>query len=894
MSIYRLDRLLSPQSVAVVGASPREGSLGRAVLKNLIGGGFAGRISIVNPHHAEINGLRAAKTLPELGAPPDVVVVTVPPAEVLPTIVAAGELGVAGAIIITAGLGHGPGSIAAEVGASARRAGLRLLGPNCLGLFAPHAKFNASFAASSPAPGDLALISQSGAIAAGMIEWAATRNIGFSGIASVGDQLDIDIGDLLDYFALDRATRAILLYIESITDARKFLSAARAASRVKPVVVVKAGRMAAGASAAATHTGALAGSDAVYDAAFRRAGLLRVFTLEQLFEAAEILGRLSRLDGRRLTILTNGGGLGVLAVDLLTELGGTLADISQQTRERLDQVLPPTWSHANPVDIIGDADAARYSAALEVLLNDSDSDAVLVMYVRTAIASPIAIADGVIDTIARYRKATLRPKPAMAVWLGTQNLVDAKFAEAKIPTYATEADAVRGFMHLVNYHDAQRALMDMPPALPAAFSPDTVSVRKIAQQALAEGRRWLDPIEANAVLSAYAIPALPTKTAENPDQAAIAAAEFLDVGQPVAVKILSRDIVHKSDVDGVRLNLASAAAVRRAADDVLNNARKARPEARLQGVSVQPMVIKPKARELLLGIADDATFGPVVAFGHGGTAVEVINDKALALPPLDLRMAHELIGRTRVARLLRAYRNVPAADIDQVAFTLVKLAQLAADVPELRELDINPLLADETGVMALDVRIAVAPAMRGSAHSRLAIRPYPAEWQRCITLPDGHRFDVRPVLPQDEPLFVEFLKRVTPTDLRMRFFAVLKDFNHAMIARFTQLDYARAIAFVALDHDTGELMGVVRLHSDANFESGEYAILVRSDLKGRGLGWQLMQLIVEYARSEGLQRIEGQVLRENTTMLDMCRELGFVIGNDLEDLDLRHVRLALR
>jgi acetyltransferase len=896
MSIYRLDRLLSPRSVAVVGASPRQGSLGRAILRNLRDGGFPGRVDLVNPHHPEVDGFRAVKTLADLGAPPDVVVVAVPPPVVLPTIEAAGEIGASSAIIITAGLGHGPGSIAAAIDAAARRTGLRIVGPNCLGVLAPGAKFNASFAAQLPAAGDLALISQSGAIAAGMVEWAAEHNIGFSAIVSVGDQLDVDIGDLLDFFALDRSTRAILLYIESINDARKFMSAARAAARVKPVVVVKAGRMAAGARAAATHTGALAGSDAVYDAAFRRAGLLRVFNLEQLFDAAETLGRLTVLDGNRLAILTNGGGLGVLAVDLLTELGGKLATLSPEARDRLDKVLPATWSRANPVDIIGDADAARYCAALQLLLADPDNDAVLVMYVRTAITSPTDIATGVIDTIKHYRTTTVRPKPALAVWLGTGSLVADKFVEGRIPSYATEADAVCGFMHLAQYQEVQRALMDTPPSLPTDFSPDVASARQIVQQALADSRRWLDPIEANKILAAYSIPAIQTIAASDPEQAATAAAGLLAAGQSVVIKILSRDIVHKSDVGGVRLNLTSEAAVKRAAAEVIAGARAARPDAGILGVTVQPMIVRPHARELIVGIADDATFGPVIAFGHGGTAVEVINDRALALPPLDLRMAHELIARTRVARLLHGYRNVAAANEDEIAFVLVKLAQLAADFPEVSELDINPLLADESGVLALDARIAVAAVQapsRWRMHSHLAIRPYPAEWQRRITLDGALDIDVRPVRPQDEPLFVEFLKRVTPMDMRMRFFSVLKDFNHAMIARFTQLDYARAIAFIALDRQTSDMIGVVRLHADANYEAGEYAILVRSDMKGRGLGWTLMQLIVEYARSEGLRRIEGQVLRDNTTMLRMCSEFGFSISEDPEDPETRQVRLSL-
>jgi acetyltransferase len=895
MSTYRLDKLLSPRSVAVVGASPKETSVGRKLLRNLRDGGFRGEISVINPRYGQIDGLTTVASLHELPHTPDVIAVTAPP-EAVPAIVsAAGEKGTAAAIIITAGLGRGPGSLAETCEKAARATGLRLVGPNCLGVIAPHAQFNASFAARMPLPGDLALISQSGAIAAGMIEWSVGRAVGFSGIVSIGDQLDVDFGDLLDYFAVDRATRAILLYIESVKDARKFMSAARAASRTKPVVVVKAGRHAPAAKAAATHTGALAGSDAVYAAAFRRAGLLRVLDLGELFDAAETLGRVKTVAGKRLAILTNGGGIAVLAVDRLADLDGTLAEISAATRARLDAVLPPTWSKSNPVDIIGDADAARYAAALEALLADPENDAVLVMNVQTALAPALDIARAV-ARIAERERAKAVPKPIFAVWVGANGAVTQAFSRASVPHYATETEAVRGFMHLVGYREAIDALMKAPPSLPGHFAPDVAKARRIVGDALADGRTWLDPIEAGQLFAAYAIPIIPSVLAATPEEAQAKAAEFLAAGQAVAVKIASRDIVHKSDVDGVRLNLTSGAAVRKAAEEVIAAARQKRPQARIAGVTLQPMILRPKARELIAGIADDPTFGPVVVFGHGGTAVEVINDKALALPPLDLKLARDLIDRTRVARLLRAYRNVPEARIDDVALVLVKLAQLVADVPEIRELDINPLLADETGVLALDARVAVAvaaPKFRGRGHPHLAIRPYPSEWERRLVLGDNWRIFVRPVRPEDEPLVRAFFEKVTPEDLRLRFFAPVKELSAAFIARLTQLDYGRANAFVAIDEATGEMIGGVRLHADADYETGEFAILLRSDLKGRGLGWKLMQHIIDYARAEGLKRIQGQILRENTVMIRMCKELGFVVQDDPDDPNLCVATFAL-
>jgi acetyltransferase len=898
MSTYRLDRLLSPHSLAVIGGSPHESSVGRHVIANILSGGFAGPIHVVNPHYSEIEGLATLKSMEAIAEAPDFVIIAVPPAAVPVAVAEAGRRGVAAAVIITAGLGHGPGSLAEATENVTRTTGLRLVGPNCLGVVVPSAHLNASFATRMPRKGDLAVISQSGAIVAGMIEWAARRAIGFSAVVSVGDQIDVDFGDLLDHFAMHHATRAIVLYIESVKNARKFMSAARAAARTKPVIVIKAGRHAQGAKAAATHTGALAGSDAVYDAAFLRAGLLRVFDLDELFDATETLGRLKPFRGQRLAILTNGGGVGVLAVDRLIDLGGVLAELSAETKAQLDSVLPLTWSKSNPVDIVGDADAARYTAALEALLTDAQNDAVLVLNVPTALASSTTTAQVVAENVRKYRATVLRPKPVLAVWIGADAHATSRFAAADVPQYGSEADAVRGFMHLVRYAQVRDALMETPPSLPEHFVPDVAMARRAVEQTLHDGCRWLNPIAANQVLTAYAIPTVPATLAQDSIQAGAAAKPFLAAGHAVVVKILSPDIVHKSEVGGVRLGLSSEAAVEAAAADIIARARVEKPEARIIGVIVQPMIIRPKAHELIVGIADDPTFGPVVVFGRGGTAVEVIDDKALALPPLDLKMASDLISRTRVARLMTGYRNVPATKSTDVALTLVKLAQLAADLPEVRELDINPLLADENGVLALDARIAVEllspPKFKGTGYGRFAVRPYPKEWEQWLTLQDGTSILVRPLRPEDEPLLHTFHKRVTAEDLRLRFFAPMKDFSHVFLARLTQLDYARAMAFAALDGTTGEIMGVVRLHADANYEKGEYAILIRSDLKGRGLGWKLMELMIRYARSEGLRQIEGQVLQENSMMLQMCHELGFQIADDPGDRTVKVVSLKLQ
>jgi len=897
MSTYRLKNLLSPRSVALVGASPRQGSVGRAILANIHKSEFKGEFGLVNTHYAEINGVATVGSLGKLPFVPELVVITAPAAAVAGIIEEAGKQGTAGALIVTAGLGHGAGSLAEATQRAAQKYGMRLIGPNCLGIIMPGANLNASFSAHMPGPGNLALISQSGAIATGMVDWAAQRAVGFSGIVSVGDQLDVDIADLLDYFALDGKTRAILLYVEAIKDARKFMSAARAAARIKPVVVVKSGRMAQGAKAAATHTGALAGSDAVYDAAFRRAGILRVSDLRELFDCAETLGRVESPPGKRLAILTNGGGIGVLAVDRLVELGGIPAAITPAIRERLDAVLPRTWSGSNPVDIVGDADAARYAAALEILLADRDNDAVLVVNVQTAIAPADEIAATVTGLVGKYRQQHRGfAKPVLAVWVGADQKIIDLLSGAGVPNYPTEDDAVRGFMHLVQHREVVAALAQVPPAMPSEFSPNIDVAREIVAAALADDRQWLDPVEIKRLLAAYDIAMVPTFAAADADQAVAHASALFAQGSTVVLKIMSRDIIHKSDVGGVVLNLTSPDAVRAATADILARAEALRPEARISGVIVQAMVVRPKARELILGLADDPTFGTVIVFGRGGTAVEVINDKALALPPLDLQLARDLIERTRVSRLLRGYRDVPAAKPDAVAMVLVKLAQMAADIPEIRELDINPLLADENGVLAVDARVAVGAAARkfgGAGPANFAVRPYPSQWQRHLEVKDGWRIFARPIRPEDEPLIHEFLRHVTSHDLRLRFFAPMKEFTHEFIARLTQLDYARAMAFVAFDEATNEMVGVVRIHSDSIYESGEYAILLRSDLKGRGVGWALMQLIIEYAKSEGLKNISGDVLAENTVMLAMCRDLGFEVKADPAEHGICNVKLGL-
>jgi acetyltransferase len=880
MSTYRFEALLAPSRIAVVGAGDRPGSVGRAIIDGLRAGGFTGDIVPVHPREVSVDGLACSPRLADMPQPPDLVLVATPPAAVPAIVEEAGRIGAAAAVILSAHLGHGEAAPVGAAQAAARQHGLRLIGPDSIGLSVPARGLNATLLARPPKPGDIALISQSGTVASAIAEWGWRHGVGFSAVMTLGRSADIDIADCLDYFAEDYHTRAIVLSLHHVADARKFLTAARAAARAKPVVVLRTGRHEAPGRRPETHTGALARPGAVYEAAFRRAGLLAVDGLDAMFSAVETLGRQRPFPGNRLMIVSNGRGIGALAADHLTDRGGTLAAPAEATLESLAPVRH--GRHANPLDLGIDAVPGDYVRALEPLLAGRDSDAIVAVHVPTARAGSRDVAETVAGTVAKARSAGRR-KPVFAVSIGEDEAIRSIYAEAKIPLFATDADAVEGFLHLVRYREAQTDLMRTPDALPRDFSPDVAAARRIVDQALAEGRTWLDPHAVTELLTAYRIVSVPVTLAPDPDGAAAAAWPLIAGGGTVVLKLVSPDVVHKSEVGGVRLGLTSEADVREAAHAMIARVRELRPDARVAGFAVQPMMRRPQGRELIAGLAEDPVFGPVVVFGRGGTAVEVIDDRALALPPLDLALASELIGRTRVARRLEAYRDVPAADLQAIALLLVKLAQLAADLPVVRELDINPLLADADGAIALDARVRIAPEparserRRGNWHPRFAIRPYPSDWERRLDV--GERcVQVRPVRPDDEEMFRTFFAQVDPEDVRLRFFAPVRDFSHAFLARLTQLDYSRAIAFVAIDEAAEEgrrMLGAVRLHANANHDTGEFAILVRSDIKGTGLGVALMRMMIDWARAEGIGCVEGSVLAENRPMRAVCRHLGF-------------------
>lgn len=884
MSIRHLEHLLAPASIAVFGASDRAGSVGATVWRNLVQGGFAGPLTAVNPRLPMLDGAAVVAGLADLAKAPELAVICTPPDTVPGLIAALGAAGTRAAIVMTAGLGRERKQAMLD---AARPHLLRVLGPNCLGLLTPHLGLNASFAHIGALAGPIAFVSQSGALVTAVLDWAQSRGIGFSHLVSLGEAADVDVGDLLDHLASDARTRSILLYIESISAPRKFMSAARAAARNKPVIVVKAGRAGNGVAAAASHTGALAGADVVFDAAIRRAGMLRVDTLQQLFTAAETLARFGGQHDGGLTLMTNGGGAGVLAADAAARLDVPLAPLPQALLARLDAALPPTWSRANPIDIIGDAPIERYTATLQALLEQPGGGAVLFMHAPTAI---VPSAD-----IARACAPLLRDAPGrvMACWLGDAAVAEARrlFAEAGAADYATPEEAVQAYGMLATYRRNQALLMEVPAASEQP-APDPEAARRIVAQALQAGRTMLDERDAKALLAAYGIPVVPTLAcAADADAAAQAAALLRERGHggPVALKILSPDISHKSDVGGVVLGLADEAALRDAVAQMLARVRERRPEARIEGFTVQPMVQRPMAQELIVGASIDSVFGPVLLFGHGGTAVEVLADRAIALPPLNRVLAREMIGRTRIARLLEGWRDHPPVRQEAIADVLIALSQMLADLPELAELDINPLWADHQGVLALDARVRLDPA-RPAGPAHFAITPYPAELAETVDW-QGERIELRPIRPEDGPQHLAFLQKLSPEDIRMRMFSVRRTLEPTELARLTQIDYEREMAFIAVRGGAApETLGVVRAVIDPDNIEAEFAIIVRPDAQARGLGYLLMHKMRGHLQRRGTQRLVGVVLSENRVMRELALALGLTVDAAGSDpLTLRYV-----
>lgn len=882
MTTRNLDALFSPRAIALIGASVEPGSVGEIVARNLLSGGFTGRIMLVNPRTTEVLGQPCYPSAAALPEAPDLAVIATPPRTVPGLIAELGAAGCRAAVVITAGFTTDQKQAMLD---AARMHLMRIIGPNCLGFLSPVHGINASFSHMAPLKGRLALLSQSGAIATSIIDWANGNGIGFSHLVSMGDMADVDFGDLLDFLAMDADTNAILLYAESITAARKFMSAGRIAARAKPVIVLKAGRSTAGAKAAASHTGALAGTDAVYDAAFRRAGMLRVDTLRDLFDAAETLDSGLRVHGDRLIILTNGGGLGVIAADALERHRGELARLSPETVAALDRVLPASWSMGNPVDIIGDANGARYAAALEGLASEPAADAILVMNCPTGVSDSEDAAGAVLDFRAQHPS-----RPILGCWMGEASAVTPRrrLTAEGLPNYETPDEAVCAFLHLREYDRNQKALYETPATTGAGQrSAAAEAVRAMLARALSENRSILTEPEAKAALAAYGIPVVVTYTVTSAAEAEAAAAK---IGRTVALKILSRQITHKSDVGGVRLDLETPGAVRRAAEDMLARVARERGDAIIDGFTVQEMVRRPHARELLLGAVVDPTFGPCILFGHGGVATEVIADRTIGLPPLNSILARDMIGRTRISRLLGSYRDRTAADHDAICATLVALSDMMIDLPEIAEMDINPLLADADGVIALDARIVVREAPENP--NRLAIRPWPRELARKAGIGDIDLM-VRPIRPDDSAALVRFSENASASDLRLRFHGAAGQITEATAARLCQIDYDREMVLVA-EEPAGGHAGIARLIFDPDFETAEVALIVKSDMQCRGLGALLLEEAIDYARSRGAHRLTGDVMSDNCTMLDLARRLGANLHRHPEDETVTRMVIPLQ
>ncbi|HMM50076.1 MAG: bifunctional acetate--CoA ligase family protein/GNAT family N-acetyltransferase [Burkholderiales bacterium] len=894
MSLRNLVQLFDPRSVAVIGASNAARHVGNVLMRNLLDGGIAGPIMPVNPKYRAVAGVLAYRDVASLPETPELAVVCSPDHTVPDVIEALGERGSAVAVIVNDGLARRRDAAGRSLrdGAleAARRHGMRLLGPGSLGVLVPHAGLNASLSHVSALPGRLAFVSQSGAICTAVLDWARAKGIGFSHFVALGDCVDIDFGDVLDYLGTDPDTSAILLYIDEMAERGNFMAAARAAARNKPVLAVKSGRGAdlRDDDAAPGARGVLARPDEVFDAALRRAGVLRVYDIDELFAAVETLGRARTFRGEHLAILHNGGGTGVMAVDELRLGGGRCAQLSPETCAKLAASLPEGAATCNPLDLGVNASGQRYAQCLKTVLADPGVNAALVVHAPTATTASEEIAQAVIGVARELSSARI-----LTSWVGARAMEQARrlFAQADLPTYDTPSSAVKAFLHVMNFHRNQEMLMQMPPSLPSEFQPDVAAARAIVERALARGDGLMTEPDAKAALAAYGIPVVETRIADSVERAAALAAE---TGFPLALAVVSPDIAHRWDVGGVALHLESVDEVRAAAAGMVKRIGELMPAARIAGFTLQRMVPRTNARQLFIAVADDPLFGPVIVFGEGGRAVEVLGDHAVGFPPLNLPLARELISRTRIDRRLQSHRDRPAADIDALCLALVKVSQMVVDMPEIVELDINPLFADERGVTCVDAHMRVRPV--GGRESRLAIRPYPKGLEQSAQLRDGREILLRPIRPEDEPAHHALIARMSPEDLRLRFFSYVRELRHAQMARLTQVDYDREMAFIATAPDEQgepETLGVVRTVTDPDNESAEFAVLVRSDLKGQGLGHVLMKRIIDYCRSRGTAEIKGLVLASNESMLGLARRLGFRIEAGPE-ADTVVARLSLR
>ena len=871
MSIDNMDKIFRPESIAVVGASERKGSVGAALMHNLIERGFPGEIHPINPNHKKLYKLPACPSIKDLKAPVDLAVIATPITSAPQIVKECADAGVGGVVIISAGgkeIGEQGKQLEAAIKKEAERSGLRIVGPNCLGIVSSRAKLNASFASQMPIAGKMAFLSQSGAICSAILDLSVQENIGFSYFVSLGSMLDIEFGDMIDYLGGQPEVSSIVMYIESLTRFRNFMSAARAVSRVKPIIALKAGRSAAGALAAASHTGALAGEDAVYDAALKRAGVLRVKTFEELFDCAELVAKQPKPRGPGLVIITNAGGPGVMAADTLSEYGYEPVALSTETLEKLDEILPPYWSKRNPIDMLGEATPQLYRKVVEICLRAVEVNGILILSAPQALTDTAEAAAALVDLIQDT------PIPVITSWIGGAEMQKGRdiFNRAGIPTFDTPERAVRAFIDIYRYSKNIEMLQEIPSRFPSELKFDRKKAQGLIQAGLDTENHLLTEMEAKELLAAYGIPIDRMESAVNREEA-VNKADAL--GYPVVLKINSRDISHKSDAKGVLLDLKNESEVREAFDRIIKNAQAYNPEARIDGVTIQPMRKRPDY-ELILGAKQDRDFGPVILFGMGGILTEVLKDRAIALPPLNRLLAKRLMEKTKVYRLLQGYRDIPPADSQLLEEIIIRLAQLVTDFSEIEELDINPLFVNEKNACAIDARVLLKPSDK-PAPLHLVISPYPDQFEEHTRTSEGIDIFIRPIRPEDAPLLVGLFESLSPRSVYLRFFSPMKRLPHSMLAVFTQIDYDRHIALVALSESNSkeEMLGVARIILERNLKEAEFSVVVGDQWQGKGIGATLLQRCLSIAGDKGLDRVTGVVLAENTQMLALGKKMGF-------------------
>ncbi|MGE4291428.1 MAG: GNAT family N-acetyltransferase [Desulfovibrio sp.] len=896
MSVINLDYLFNPKSIAVIGATNEPTNAGNIVMRNIMGGGFMGPVMPVSADAEAIAGVLTYPGIAKLPKAPDLAIVARPMRDA-PDVVAQLRAIGARAVMLLGGSFQGMDQddrlkLKNEILEAAECPAMRVLGPKCLGFMAPGINLNASLAHATIQPGKTAFISQSDSLFTAVLDWARGQGIGFSHMVALGARIDVNIADVLDYLAGDPLTRSILLYVESVCDAREFMSAARAASRNKPVLVIRPGQAFETVLRECADVG-LEGmplSDEIYDVAFRRAGMLRVDTIDGLFDAARTLADIKPVRGDRLAIVTNGVSAGILAADALLMGGGRLARLSEETKVEVDEIINRRWSRNNPVDLPFNATGKEYADLVRVLLKDKGVDAVLTMHVPFAGLPEEEVAQALADSLKRVRRMVF------ACWLGLGKAEKAReiFRNAGVPTYDTPDKAIRAYLYMVEFQRNQEMLMETPDSLPTDFFPDTLAAREVIETVLADGRDTLTEPEAKRVLAAYGIPVVETRLAVSARDAVIAAD---DLGYPVAVKLRSPQISQPYDVGGVLLDLETPEQVWEAAANILARVSRERPDAYIEGFTVQKMGRRPGAHELFISANTDPVFGPTIYFGHGGMSREIIMDRAVALPPLSMSLARELISRTRIVRLLKGTPTTAATDLDDVCLTLIQVSQLLIDLPQVHSLDINPLYADDLGVLALTARIQVT-AYDGDGAQRLAIRPYPRELEECVVLRDGTKITIRPIRPEDEAAHRAFLASLSDDDLRLRFFGVVRrEFDHKDLAAFTQIDYDREMAFIAQrtgEDGQPETLGVSRTITRPDNSEAEFAIVIRSVLKGQGLGSMLFKKSIDYTRERGTAKLVGQTMLENQGMQGLARKFGFAITSDPEDSQLVDMVLDLK